>query len=150
MKGKGWPKTLLVWLYDEHGGYYDRAVPPCAVAPDDVPGRSPLRRFPLLRLLRFTPLGRKIEVADAGPDTYERLGFRVPAVFVSPYGKPGHVSDTDYDHTSVLKIIQRKWNLPPLTRRDAAANDPVDDMLDLNAPPAFATPPDLPAPLRPG
>jgi phospholipase C len=149
MNGKGWPKMLLIWLYDEHGGYYDRVAPPTAVAPDDVPGRSPFQRFPILGLLRPTPLGKKIEAADDGPDTYERLGFRVPAVFVSPYARPGHVSDATYDHTSVLKIIQRKWNLPPLTRRDAAASDPVDDMLDLDGPLAFATPPDLPSPGRP-
>ncbi len=40
MHGKGWPNTLLVWLYDEHGGYYDHVPPPAAPAPDDVPGRS--------------------------------------------------------------------------------------------------------------
>ena len=70
-------------------------------------------------------------------------------MFVSPYARPGHVSDARYDHTSVLKIIERKWNLSPLTRRDAAARDPLDDMLDLDGPPAFGIPPDLPAPARP-
>ena len=37
MAGPGWPRTLLIWLYDEHGGYYDHVPPPPAVAPDDVP-----------------------------------------------------------------------------------------------------------------
>ena len=40
MHGKGWPDTLLIWLYDEHGGYYDHVPPPPAVPPDDVEGRS--------------------------------------------------------------------------------------------------------------
>ena len=40
MHGKGWPGTLLIWLYDEHGGYYDHVPPPPAVPPDDVEGRS--------------------------------------------------------------------------------------------------------------
>ncbi len=83
---------------------------------------------------------------DSGPGRYDRLGFRVPAVFVSPYARPGHVTGRTYDHTSILRIIERKWNLPPLTRRDAAAADPLDDMLDLAAPPAFARPPALPEP----
>jgi phospholipase C len=148
MAGKGWPKTLLVWLYDEHGGYYDHVPPPRAEPPDDVRGRNPLREFPL-QLLRFTSLGKRIEQADAGPDSYDRLGFRVPAVVVSPYAKPGYVTDRVYDHTSVLKLIERKWNLAPLTRRDAAANDFVDDVLDLGAPPAFLTPPSLPRPAQP-
>jgi phospholipase C len=150
MTGRGWPRTLLIWLYDEHGGYYDHVPPPAADPPDDVPGRNALRRFPPLRLLRFTPLGKAIEANDDGRDSYDRLGFRVPAVFVSPYARPGHVSDKVYDHTSILKLIERKWNLPPLTRRDAAAADPLDDMLDLDAPPAFGVPPSLPRPAPPG
>jgi phospholipase C len=28
MHGKGWPGTLLIWTYDEHGGYYDHVPPP--------------------------------------------------------------------------------------------------------------------------
>ncbi len=107
-----------------------------------------MKRFLLLRLLRFTAFGKKIELTDAGPPAYDQLGFRVPAVIVSPYAKPGYVTDQVYDHTSVLKLIQRKWNLPPLTRRDAAAVDPLD-AIDLQSPPCFLTPPPLPEPARP-
>jgi len=148
MNGQGWPKTMLIWLYDEHGGYYDHVSPPSAPEPDDVPGLNPMRRFPVLRLLRFTKYAKLIDAADAGPTTYDRLGFRVPAVIVSPYAKPGHVTSTVYDHTSILRLIERKWNLPPLTRRDAEANDPLD-ALDFQSPPHFLTPPPLPAPARP-
>jgi phospholipase C len=143
MAGKGWPRTLLIWLYDEHGGYYDHVAPPEAVPPDGTPGRNPLDHFPL-RLLRFTALGKKIDLADAGPKTYDRLGFRVPAVFVSPYARPGHVTEETYDHTSVLRFIERKWNLPPLTQRDAKARDFADDVLDFTGGPAFRTPPTPP------
>jgi phospholipase C len=146
MTGKGWPRTLLIWLYDEHGGYYDHVAPPDAIPPDDVPGASPTKRFALVRwLLRFGPWAKQIAVADAGPSTYDRLGFRVPAVVISPFARPGFVSDTVYDHTSILRLVERKWNLPALTHRDAHANDPLD-MLDLEHPPVFATPPPLPAP----
>jgi phospholipase C len=107
MNGKGWPRTLLIWLYDEHGGYYDHVPPPRAPEPDDVPGQNPMRRFPLLWPLRFTKYAKLIEAADAGPTAYDRLGFRVPAVIVSPYAKPGHVTSTVYDHTSILKLIER-------------------------------------------
>src|SRR5215475_8491658 len=148
MNGQGWPKTMLIWLYDEHGGYYDHVSPPSAPEPDDVPGLNPMRRFPVLRLLRFTKYAKLIDAANAGPTTYDRLGFRVPAVIVSPYAKPGHVTSTVYDHTSILRLIERKWNLPPLTRRDAEANDTLD-ALDFQSPPHFLTPPPLPAPARP-
>ena len=77
--------------------------------------------------------------------TYDRYGFRVPAVIVSPYARPDFVLHDVLDHTSVLKLIEEKWNLPPLTRRDAAAVSPLG-ALDLDAPPAFLTPPELPEP----
>jgi hypothetical protein len=40
MHSPGWADTLLIWTYDEHGGYYDHVAPPTAMPPDDVPGRS--------------------------------------------------------------------------------------------------------------
>ena len=121
LHGAGWPGTVLVWFYDEHGGYYDHVPPPETVEPDDVPPRG------------------------GGPWRYDRLGFRVPAVVVSPHARPGHVSSVVRDHTAVLRLIERTWNLPTLTRRDAAADDLLD-CLDLDGPPAFLVPPDLPAP----
>jgi len=55
------------------------------------------------------------------------------------------VSSVVYDHTSILATIEHKWNLPALTRRDAAAN-PLTDFLDLGDPPRFKTPAQLPRP----
>ena len=148
MASPAWRSTLLIWLYDEHGGYFDHVSPPPAEPPDDVPGVGSFDRYRILRLLRHTPLGKRAATADAGPKTYDRLGFRVPAVIVSPYARPDFVTRQTYDHTSVLKLIERKWNLPPLTRRDAAATDPLE-ALDLDAEPFFATPPRLPDPVKP-
>ena len=53
------------------------------------------------------------------------------------------MSHTLYDHTSILKTVEEKWNLPALTRRDANANS-LFDMLDLHKKPAFLKPPNLP------
>ncbi len=127
MHGPKWDKSLLIWLYDEHGGYYDHVPPPSAPIPDNVP--------PML------------EPGDIR-GKFDRFGFRVPAGVVSPYAKPDHVSHVVYDHTSVLKLMHIKWNLPSLTRRDAAAND-IRDMVDFERPPAFAKPPHLHAPANP-
>jgi phospholipase C len=148
MTGPAWRNTLLIWLYDEHGGYFDHVCPPPADPPDDVPGIGSFDRYRILRLLRHTALGKRVATADAGPKTYDRLGFRVPAVIVSPYSRPAFVTEQTYDHTSVLRLIQRKWNLPPLTRRDAAAADPLE-ALDLDGEPFFAKPPRLPDPVKP-
>jgi phospholipase C len=148
MHGPAWPHTLLIWTYDEHGGYYDHVPPPEATPPDDVEGRSILYLPAWLRAcLRpfFASYIAQVEATDAGTRRYDRYGFRVPAVIVSPFARPGHVCSEVLDHTSVLRLIEQKWNLPPLTRRDAAAATPLS-ALDLDSPPAFADPPELPAP----
>jgi phospholipase C len=62
-------------------------------------------------------------------------GFRVPAIFVSPYAKTGTIDNTTYDFTSVLKFIEDNWSLAPLTGRDATANS-IADALDLTRTPA--------------
>ena len=90
LHGKGWPHTLLIWVYDEHGGYYDHVPPPAAVPPDDVAGRSVLRPpDPGWRSCRpvFPAPGGAME-PGRGPGAYDRYGFRVPAVIVSPTRGP--------------------------------------------------------------
>jgi phospholipase C len=153
--GPAWESTLLLWIYDEHGGYYDHVPPPDAVTPDDVPARNwQLSRPWVRRLMSWLAPKSLARIAniDDGPVSYDRYGFRVPAVIVSPYARPDFVLHDVLDHASVLKLIEEKWNLPPLTRRDAAAVSPLG-ALDLSSPPKFLTPPDLPlaksGPFRP-
>ena len=122
MQGPAWSRSLLIWCYDEHGGYFDHVPPPRAVEPDDTLPARPDRTA-----------------------RYDRYGFRVPAVIVSPYARPAAVLHDTFDHTSILRLIEDKWNLPSLTRRDAAAVSPIG-ALDLSTAPAFATPPELPPP----
>jgi phospholipase C len=148
MHGAGWPHTVLIWVYDEHGGYYDHVPPPPAIPPDDVEGRSAIgSQNVLTSCLRVVAPGlvQTKENLNQGPQRYDRYGFRVPAVVVSPYARPGYVSSQTFDHTSVLKLVEEKWNLPALTARDAAARAPLDT-LDLTSEPAFLEPPVLPEP----
>lgn len=51
---------------------------------------------------------------------------------ISPYAKRDHVSHVLYDHTSMLAMVERNWNLPALTYRDADAND-LMDFIDVRA-----------------
>lgn len=88
-----WKSTLLVLLFDEHGGFYDHVPPPPAIPPDH----------------------------HAEEYTFDRYGVRVPAVLVSPYVGNGLFSDL-LDHTSFLKYLQDKWGLGDLGARTAAAN----------------------------
>jgi phospholipase C len=111
--GKGWNETLLIITYDEHGGNYDHVPPPSGAVPPDN------------------------SVGEYGFD-FRRFGVRVPAVLVSPLIAEGTVfrvapGTTPLDHTSILKTVERRWNLQPLTARDAAAPD-VGAALTLAAP----------------
>jgi phospholipase C len=77
---------------------------------------------------------------DATPEAGTGMrGFRTPALMVSPRARRGHVAHGVYDHTSVLKMIEWRWGLDPLTPRDAAARN-IAEVLD------FGTAPDLSAP----
>jgi phospholipase C len=89
-----WARTVLVFNYDEWGGFFDHVPPPTAPIPpaDAVAGNRDGRR-----------------------------GFRVPCLLVSPWARRGYVAPDLYDHTSVLRMIGERWSLPPLTRRDATA-----------------------------
>jgi phospholipase C len=54
------------------------------------------------------------------------LGPRVPLLVISPYARAGYISHTQYEFSSVLKFIEERYGLPPLTARDASANDTSD------------------------
>ena len=124
MGSPAWPKTVLLFMYDEHGGYYDHVAPPAAIPPDDIaPAVAP---------------------APGAPAAWDQYGLRVPAFVISPFARRDYISHVVHDHTSVLRFIETKFNLGALTRRDANA-DNLLDCLDLDEP-AFLEPPRLAAP----
>ncbi|MBL8685153.1 MAG: alkaline phosphatase family protein [Myxococcales bacterium] len=123
MASPAWRRTALFILYDEHGGFADHVAPPEACPPDD---RAPVDAS-----------GRAL----AG--RFDRLGFRVPFIVVSPYAKRHFVSHTVYDHSSVARFIEARFGLPAMTARDANATPPMD-VFDFASPP-FVTPPTITA-----
>jgi phospholipase C len=56
--------------------------------------------------------------------------------------KPHFVSHVDRDLTSIQKLIETRFNLQPLTRRDAGADDMME-FFDFSSP-HLLTPPPLP------
>ena len=78
---------------------------------------------------------------------YDGLGIRVPLIIVSPYAKQGYVSHTQFEHGSLLRFIEDRFNLPRLGATDARANSPADDCFNFSAPPRAFTP--IPARLGP-
>ena len=76
-------------------------------------------------------------------------GFRVPTVVISPFARRGHVSHRTFDHTSILKMIEWRFGLKPLTPRDQHAHN-LASVLDFANPDlsstAYAVPPFTPSP----
>jgi phospholipase C len=106
-----WNKTVFVVNFDEWGGFFDHVAPPKVV--DDT------------KRAALTPAGAPV------PD-YTQLGFRVPCIVASPWSKAKVVHDGPYEHTSVLKMIEWRWGLPPLTARDANARN-LAEVLDFSS-----------------
>ena len=111
-----WQKTMLLIVYDEHGGLFDHVAPPACVSPDGQNSANP-------------------------PFDFTRLGVRVPAVIVSPYIKAGTVigtaDNTFYDHSSIIatarKLFLPDWQNTSLTNRDKNAQI-FDHVLNLATP----------------
>eukprot|EP01120_Amphizonella_sp_Union-15-10_P002828 TRINITY_DN13118_c0_g1_i1.p1 TRINITY_DN13118_c0_g1~~TRINITY_DN13118_c0_g1_i1.p1 ORF type:complete len:481 (-),score=80.67 TRINITY_DN13118_c0_g1_i1:30-1472(-) len=124
-----WNETALIILYDEHGGLYDH-----------VP--TPLNGVP-------SPDGKSVSGFQ-----FDRLGVRVPAVFVSPWVKKGTLvhkptgpyPDSQFEHSSVAATIKKVLGIDTfLTKRDAWAATFEGMFLELDAP-RTDCPIDLPNP----
>lgn len=118
-----WNDSLLIIIYDEHGGFYDHVPPPRTISPGDAP------TDPENNLFHFD---------------FTQLGVRVPAVIISPLIPKGLIDHTVYDHTSALATTESIFGLRPLTNRDRQANT-LEHLLSLKTPRADA-PESLPDP----
>jgi phospholipase C len=117
MSSPQFKRGALFMIYDEWGGFFDHVVPP---------------RVPDLRQSR-----------DLARD-FGQMGFRIPAVVVSPYARRGHVDHSIYGFESILKMIRYRYGLPPLTPRDLYANN-IAAAFDFESRPNYQIP-DLPTP----
>jgi phospholipase C len=99
--GPQWERMVFVLNFDEHGGFFDH-VPPPACRDDTVQtGPGP---FPDLK----------------------RLGFRVPAIAMGPFAPRKIEKAGPYEHCSILRMIEWRWNLEPMRARDRHAKNFAD------------------------
>ena len=132
MKSPSWKDSAFILTYDEFGGFYDHVPPKPAVSPDGIPPQDLL-----------TNDWCTVTRSPGGPTCdFTYTGFRVPLMVVSPFSKKSFVSHTVADYTAILKLIETRFKLPSLTKRDAAQMDMTEFFDFANAP--WATPPTTP------
>jgi phospholipase C len=121
-----WNSTVLLVVWDEHGGIFDHEVPPMVGHPDGFTSTAPSFNF-------------------------DRLGIRVPAVVISPYVQQGTVDHTVYEHASIPSTVTEQFisnpkSNPPYAREVAAntflhlltLDQPRTDSPNLDGPSAAA------------
>jgi phospholipase C len=119
MSSDAWQDSVFILSYDEGGGLYDHVPPFMVPLPDsDAPGQCPDPNNGSYGYCTVGKLG----------GTFDLTGFRVPVTVISPYAVPHLVSHTPRDYTAVLAFIEKTFNVPSLTARDAYWQDPSRDM----------------------
>lgn len=107
-----WSSTVMVFVYDDWGGFFDHVTPPVGA----------------------------IGAAETATGYTDGLrGFRVPCVVISPFARAGVVNHDLFDHASLLKMVEWRFGLRPLAARDAAANN-LATALDFSMAPRLTTP----------
>ena len=130
MQSSSWQNSAFILTFDESGGLYDHVPPQPAVSPDGI---QPVDLNP-----------GDVCTQSTGPTCdFTYTGYRVPLIVISPFTKKHYVSHTTADYTAILKFIETRFKLPPLTRRDAAQMD-MTEFFDFKDP-AWMTPPTPPA-----
>jgi phospholipase C len=119
MNSPSWASSVFFITYDEGGGFYDHVPPAPMPSPDGI----------------------KPYLAPGDPTgDFDTTGFRIPLMVISPFTKPGYVSHNNADNTAILKFIETRFNLPSLTKRDAAQID-MTEFFDWSAPNLASTDP---------
>lgn len=125
MTSTSWKDSAFFWTTDEGGGTFDHVPPISVLNPDGI-----------------TPQDYKADGTDPHGD-FTITGFRIPNFIVSPFAKKNFVSHTPMDYTAYLTFIEKRWNLAPLTRRDAQMPD-MTEFFDFNNGGPWLTPPSPP------
>ena len=131
LQSQSWKDSVFIMVFDEHGGLYDHVPSPTNVPSPD--GITPQDLFP--------PDPKTGDPGDP-QGNFTRYGFRIPNMIVSPFTRKHFVSHTVTDSTAILKFIETRFGLQPLTNRDALAMD-MKEFFNFNNPP-WATPPVVP------
>jgi phospholipase C len=142
MRSPYWKDSVFILTWDEGGGFYDHVPPHKTVSPDGI---KPNDLLP-------GDICNSSNPANTGPNCdFVYTGYRVPLIVVSPFSKKNFVSHTPADYTAILKLIETRFGLAPLTARDAAQMDMSDpsEFFDFKNAPWMTPPPVSDVPVQP-
>lgn len=126
MESSSWKDSAFILTYEESGGFYDHVSPQPEPSPDGI---KPVDLIP-----------GNVCTTSTGPTCdFVYTGYRVPLIVISPFTKKHYVSHTAADYTAILKFIETRFHLPPLTKRDAAQMD-MTEFFNFNNPPWMIPP----------
>ncbi len=121
MMSPSWGSSAFIFTFDEGGGLYDHVPPITVPKPDNI--------APMLN-------------SSDLPGDFNQSGFRIPLIVISPWARRQYVSHTPLELTAILKLVEKRFGVTPLTQRDS--NSPgMGEFFDFSNP-AWLTPPQLP------
>ena len=130
-----WSKTVVFYMFDENDGFFDHIVPPTP---------------PVSRNEGVSTVGTTNEVfegvpgSDYPPDKFVTgpygLGVRVPMIVISPWSKGGWVNSQVFDHTSLIRFVERRFGVmePNITRWRRTVTGDLTSTFNFDSPNAAA------------
>ena len=123
-----WAKTVFILNYDENDGFFDHVPPPLPAVTPDM-GQSTV-----------SVAGEVFHGVPVG------LGPRVPMLVVSPWTKGGFVNSQTFDHTSVIRFLERRFGVaePQISPWRRAVCGDLTSVFDFSTPNRGRSPRPLP------
>ncbi len=128
-----WSKTVFFYMFDENDGFFDHLVPP-------TPPRS--RAEGISTVGTTNELFEGVEGSDYPPESFVAgpygLGVRVPMIVISPWSKGGWVNSQVFDHTSLIRFLERRFGVtePNITAWRRAITGDLTSAFDFASPDA--------------
>ncbi|MBA0087056.1 MAG: phospholipase C, phosphocholine-specific, partial [Acidobacteria bacterium Pan2503] len=126
-----WSKTVFLYMFDENDGFFDHLVPP-------TPPRS--RAEGISTVGTANELFEGVEGSDYPPERFVAgpygLGVRVPMIVISPWSKGGWVNSQVFDHTSLIRFLERRFGVmePNITAWRRAITGDLTSAFDFASP----------------
>ena len=99
-----WSKTVFLYMFDENDGFFDHIVPP-------TPPQSRAEGISTVGTTNELFTGSSYYPATSNTPGAYGLGVRVPMIVISPWSKGGWVNSQVFDHTSLIRFLERRFGV---------------------------------------